>query len=74
MPDRWPLRERCSEREPPRPFQAAVELSICLLPKHASFVGCTPNPFLSSSAPYAFISLSALISIVAIALLAHSLR
>jgi len=54
--------------------KAAVELSICLLPKHQSFVGCTPNPFLISMAPYVFILLSISISVIAILLLALSLR
>ena len=54
--------------------KAAVELSICLLPKHQTFIGCSPNPFLTSTAPYFFILTSVTIAVVAIFLLALSLR
>jgi len=56
------------------PTKAAVELFMCLLPRHEAVVGCTPNPFLSSVAPYYFVLLAVVLACTAIGLLALSLR
>jgi len=47
---------------------------MCVLPRHEAVIGCSPNPFLSSPAPYYFILIAAALACAAIGLLALSLR